>query len=130
MLKISKLGFDPANPPDGVWGTFTEGVELQVRKLTSEVITTLRRQFLTTSLELDQSSRRMMPIERLDSAKYNDALTDYLIQDFRGLGDDDGVALPLTLKSKHRILNYLPIRDWVWSFAQAVDSTPEQEKNS
>lgn len=131
MLKLGKVGeFDVANPPPGVWGTFSEGVRIKVRKLTAEVISGVRKQYTRIDMEVDPKSRRMVPVEKVSDEKYDDAMTDYLIEDFAGLGDGEGIALPVTLESKKRILNYLPLKDFVWAFAQSMDTTEEQEKNS
>jgi hypothetical protein len=133
MLKLGKLGcFDLDNPPDGVWGTFAPGLKVQVRKLTSEVIGGIRKKCVTTTMEVNTKSRVLVTAEHLDEEKYDDAMTDYLIQDFsKGFVDEaDDMPLPVTLDSKKRMLNVLPLKDWIWSFAQAMDTTEEQAKNS
>ncbi|MDD5207741.1 MAG: hypothetical protein PHS17_20090 [Desulfobacterales bacterium] len=124
-LKIGKLGFDPTNPPPGVWGNFTATARLKIRKLTQEIVQTLRKPFVTTEMEVDPKSRRMMPVDKLDTDKYNDAITDYLIEDWNEefVDDETGDLLPKSLDSKKRIMNYLPVNDWIWGFAQAIDTT-------
>ena len=129
MLKIGKLGFDNSKWPEGVWGKFTDGVEIKVRKLTAESVRELKKPFLKTEMTLNTASRRMEPVEQIgDPEKYDDALTDYLIEDFKGIGDQDGNPLPVTLESKKRIMNQLTLRDWVWALAQSVEASL-REKN-
>ncbi|HNS53318.1 MAG TPA: hypothetical protein PKH25_00915 [Syntrophales bacterium] len=121
MLKIGKLGFDPQNLPDGTWGVFQDGVRLRVRKLTGEVLRELRRPFVSTEMDLDPRSRRMVPVEKADPEKLDEALADYLIQDFEGIGDDDGQALPVDLESKKRIMNQPALAEWIMAFAYSLE---------
>ena len=129
MLKIGKLGFDNDNWPAGIWGTFSEGVEVKVRKLTAEAVRELRKPFLKVEMVVNTSSRQMEPREQVkDPDKYDDALTDYLIEDFKGIGDEEGNSLPVTLESKKRMMNNLALKDWIWAFAQSIE-TSQQIKN-
>jgi len=128
MLKIGKLGFDGNNLPTGVWGEFSDGVKIKVRRLTAEVIRELRRPHVTTSMVPHEG--RMVQSEKLDPEKYDEAIMDYLIEDFEGIGDENGNPLPKTLESKKRILNEISIKDWVWAFAQSIQTVQETvEKN-
>lgn len=130
MLKLSKIGsFDADNPPPGVWGTFAPGVRLKIRKLTAEVVQKLRKKYSKTEMQSDKA-RRMVPVEILDDEQgYDDALTNYIIEAFEGIGDEDGNPLPVTLESKKMVLNHLPLKDWVWAFAQSIDTTAEELGN-
>jgi hypothetical protein len=128
MLKVGKLGFDNSNWPKGVWGKFAEGVEVKVRKLTNEAVRELRKPFMKAEMTLNTSNRRMEAVEHIgDPEKYDDALTDYLIEDFTGIGDDEGNPLPVNLESKKRIMNHLALRDWVWAFAQSVEASVHEK---
>lgn len=128
MLKIGKLGFDNNNWPAGVWGKFSDGVKVKVRKLTAEAVRELRKPFIKTEMILNTSSRRMEPVEHIgDPEKYDDALTDYLIEDFTGIGDEEGNQLPVTLESKKRIMNHLALKDWIWAFAQSVEASVQEK---
>lgn len=120
MLKIGKLGFDPASPPSGTWGTFQAGVRMKIRKLTGEVMRELRKPYVRAEMELDSRSRRMVPVEKLDEG-LDDALADYLIEDFEGLGDEAGQPLPVDLESKKRIMNQPALADWVMAFAHSLE---------
>ena len=121
MLKIGKLGFDPANPPDGTWGTFQEGVRLKIRRLTGDVMRELRRPFVRSEMELDVRTRRMIPVEKVDIEKLDDALADYLIQDFEGIGDEEGRPLPVDPESKRRIMNQPALAEWIMAFANSLE---------
>jgi len=123
MLKIGKIGkFDLKNPPEGVWGTFSEGVRIKVRKLTGEAAKAIRKPFIKLEMELDPSTRRMVPAEKLtDEEKFNDALSAYMIEAFEGLGDDEGNPLPDDIESRRMIFNVPQLRDWIWALAQSVE---------
>lgn len=121
MLKIGKLGFDPATPPTGTWGTYQAGVRLKIRKLTGEALRELRRPYVRTEMELDPRSRRMVPAEKVDAEKLDDALADYLIEDFEGIGDEEGLPLPVDLESKRRIMNQPALAEWIMAFANSLE---------
>ena len=121
MLKIGKLGFDPATPPTGTWGTYQAGVRLKIRKLTGEALRELRRPYVRTEMELDPRSRRMAPVEKVDAEKLDDALADYLIEDFEGIGDEEGRPLPVDPESKRRIMNQPALAEWIMAFANSLE---------
>lgn len=121
MLKISTKKFDPANWPEGVWGTYAPGVRLKIRKLTSDAIGGIRKPFVRLEMEVDKASRRMMPVEKVETDAFDDALTNYLIEAYEGLGDDEGNPLPDDLASRKAIMNDLTLRDWIWAFAQSQE---------
>lgn len=121
MLKIGKLGFDPQKWPEGAWGTYQEGVRLKVRKLTNEIMRELRKPFVRVEMELDSRSRRMVPVEKVDLEKLDEALSDYLIEDFEGIGNEDGAVLSVDLESKKRIMNQPALNEWVMAFAQSIE---------
>lgn len=121
MLKIAKRGFDLQNPPEGVWGTFSEGVRFKVRKLTSEAAKALRKPHVRLEMELDPGTRRMIQVEKLNEEKFDDALASYMIEAFEGVGDDQGNPLPDDLESRRMIFNIPQLRDWIWALAQSVE---------
>lgn len=128
MLKISTKKFDPQNWPEGVWGDYAPGVRLKIRKLTGDAVRELRKPYVRMEMEVEKTSRRMVPVEKVsDEEAYNNALLDYLIEDFVGLGDEKGVPLPVTLDSKKAISNNLPLWDWVWAFAQSQEIVAEEQ---
>ncbi len=130
MLKISTKKFDPANWPEGVWGTYAPGVRLKIRKLASDVIQELRKPHVRLEMEVDKISRRMMPVEKVDSEAFDDALTTYLIEAWEGLGDEEGRLLEDSLASRKAIMNDLTLRDWIWAFAQSQELIAERQKEA
>ena len=71
----------------------------------------------------------MVQVDEVDEEALSDVLADYLIQDFRGIGDAAGVPLPLTIESKKLILDQITLSDFAWASAQAMDMTAERPKN-
>ncbi len=131
MLKIGKLGFDadPANWPEGVWGTFQEGVRFKVRKITTEILQKLRDKCCSSEMELDPNSRRMIPVKKLNEKKYDDLIADFMLEDFEGVGSDDSDQfLDKSLESKKRIMNVTALRDWIWAAAFSLDMADIQKK--
>jgi hypothetical protein len=130
MLKINTKKFDPANWPEGIWGTYAPGVRLKIRKLSADVFQSLRKPFIRMEMEVDKKSRRMIPVERTDDKadeEFENAMKTYLIEAFEGLGDENGNPLPDDLESRKSIMNNLPLNDWVWAFAQSQEVIAEQK---
>ena len=121
MIKITTKKFDPQNPPDGAWVKYQEGAEIQIRKMNKEILHALRAPFITISMEYDPQSHKYVEKETADSGKIEEALTGYLVQKFRGFGDDDGNVLPDTQDSREALMNDLAVRDFVWGYAHAAE---------
>jgi hypothetical protein len=128
MLKISTKKFDPANLPEGVWVTYSEGVRFKIRKLTGDALKALRKPFVTTSLEFNLSSRRMEQAEKLDIEKYDDALVEFIIEGFENLGDESGNMLPDSLESRRAIMNIPALREFIWESASTLDLLQQQKQ--
>lgn len=127
MLIIKKIESDL---PEGRWFTYSEGVEFQVRPLTGEVLRRLRKQVTTTKMEVDPGSRRMVPVEKVNDEKLEEVMTDYLIQDFKGIGISSDRAMEVSLENKKLIMDQIPLREFIWASAQSLDVGQEQIKNS
>lgn len=126
MLKINTQKFDPANWPEGTWIAYTEGVRFKVRKLTAEALREIRKPHVRLEMELNPVTRRMEQVEKLDAEKFDDALTDYLLEDFEGIGDENGNVLAANLANKKAILNMPVLRDFIWAAAQAIEVAGDQ----
>lgn len=124
MLKI-KL----AENSEGRWFEFMEGVSIKVRPLSGSVLKELRKSSSTVKMELNGRTRRREPVEILDEERLEENLIDYLIEDFKGIGDQAGNPLEVTESSKRLIANNLTLRDFVWSSAQSLDIGADLEKN-
>lgn len=126
MLKINTKKFDPENWPEGVWVKFAEGAELKIRKLSVDVFQELRKPFVRTEMVHDKKTHRFVPGEKMDKEsedKFNDAVIDFLIEDQKGFGDENGNAFmsPPTLDNKKALLNAPEISDFIWSFAGSLE---------
>lgn len=125
MLKLTKKTVTG----EGRWFEYAEGLEIKIRPLTGEIMKEVRKPAVKIKMEVLPGSRKMAPVETVDDNLLNDLLADYLIEDFKGIGGDDGQALPLTLDSKKLILDEIPLREFVWASAQALDMGTELPKN-
>jgi hypothetical protein len=124
MLKINTK----ANP-EGRWYKYAEGVEFQIRPLTSQVLRDLRKSVTQTRMEVNPTTRVMVSVDHVDDDKYNDVLNDHLLMDWKGIGNEDGEPLECNLENKKLILNQIPLRDFIWGAAQALDIEADREKN-
>ena len=124
MLKINTK-----NSQEGKFFAYTKGVEFKIRPLTGQVLRELRKKVTTTRMEADPTTRKMVAVEDVDNDKLDELIADYMLEDWKGIGDEAGVPLPVCLESKKSILNQIPLREFIWSAAQALDIEQEQEKN-
>jgi hypothetical protein len=124
MLKIAK-----ADSVQSRQFQYTAGVDFWVRPLTRSKLRELRKQCVIVTMEPNPVTRVMEPVERLDEAKFEDALCEYLLEKWEGIGDTDGNPLPVTLENKKRILDQTDLYDFVWSKARSLDMTGSERKN-
>jgi hypothetical protein len=124
-LKLSKK--DPAAKVEGKWFTFAGDVEFKVRPLLGTILRELSNAARTGRMVADPKSGRM--VAQVDDEKYNELLTDYLLEDWRGVVDEAGAALPVTLENRKALLDMSAISDFVWERARALDILTEQVKN-
>lgn len=121
MLKITK----PTG--EGRWFTYQEGVEIKVRPITTTVLKDINKKASTSRMELDPRKGRMAPVDDVDKDVFENELADYLIEDFKGIGDEAGSPLAATRENKRLILDQPLIRDFVWAAAQALESVAEEQ---
>jgi hypothetical protein len=114
---------------EGRWVTYSEGVEIKVRPLTGTTLRDLRRSVAKRRMEPDPSTRKMVAIDDVDPEAFERACCDYLIEDFKGIGDAQGNHLENTVESRLLIMNQLALRDFVWAAAQALDVSADRLKN-
>lgn len=118
MLKINTKD----NQEEGRWVEYVEGVEFKVRPLTASTIKKLRKPFVTLRMKPDPRSGQMMQVEDFNKKEeFEDALNDYIIEDWKGVGDQAGNLLEATIENKKKILDNIPIRDFIWAAAQSSD---------
>jgi hypothetical protein len=136
------LRFTRSNDP--VWFDFeTRGakIRLAIRPADAEFIQGIREKHKRTEYVKDPDTRRMVKVDTYREDKILDELTDHLIADFEGIGDENGNPLPVTLENKKRIMNIPPIAgeqsivDFVFEKAKeiavvAVDAVNNEIKNS
>ena len=125
MLKIKKEG-----STEGKWFKYSDGVEFKIRPLTGTVMRELRKTAVKINMELDPKTRRMIPVEDVNDEKLEEALADYILEDFKGVGDEAGNVFEPTLENKKLIMDQLPLKDFIWAAAQSLDVGEEQIKNS
>lgn len=123
-LKLSKK--DPAAKIEGKWFTFAGDVEFKVRPLLGTVLRELSSASRTGRMVADRNGRM---VAQVDDEKYNDLLTDYLLEDWRGVVDEAGAAVPVNLENRKALLDMSAISDFVWERARALDILADQLKN-
>lgn len=126
MLILKKI--DSATV-EGKWFSYSDGIEFQIRPMTGQVMKGLRKKSSTTKMEADPLSRKLVAVDRIDEAKLDDTLTDYLIQDFKGIGSDPDTPLDVTMENKKMIMDQIPLREFIWASAQSLDIEAQQIKN-
>lgn len=128
MIKINTKKFDAQNQPEGVWITYSDGVRFKIRKLTNDALREIRKPFVRIEMELDQKTRSMKQVEKVNEDKLNDAITTYLIEAFEGIGDENGAPLPDNLASRQAIINQPVLSDFIWAAAQSLEIAQQQKE--
>jgi hypothetical protein len=126
LLILKKVSAESA---EGKWFPYSDGIEIKIRPMTGQVMRDLRKSASTTKMEADPLSRKLVAVDRIDEAKLEDILNEYLIEDFRGIGSDSETALEVNLDSKKLIMDQIPLREFIWSCAQSLDIEGAQIKN-
>lgn len=117
---------------DGKWVTFDvdAGIEFKIRPVTGEVLKELRKEAITaTKMVPDPTSGHMVPVDKVDADKLDKLVVDYMIEDWKGLVDQDGETIALTPENKVIVYDLLPVKSFVWAAAQALDMENAQIKN-
>lgn len=128
LIKITTKKFDINNPPDGTWVKYADGAEIQIRKWNAEVIREIRKPFVTSSMEYDTRANTLVPKETVDPDKFNDALNDYLVQNFKGFGDEDGEAIPVNTEGRRNMMKDISIGEFVMNYAKRIEMIDALQK--
>jgi hypothetical protein len=118
----------PGNNTEGTWFDYTlrdEVVGLQIRPFSAEVIKGIREKYKTVSEKLDKKTRQMQRQEIYDEDAITTDLVDYLLQGYRGFGDETGAELAPTKENKRLILD-IPAVDEDVSLVEFVFTTARQ----
>jgi hypothetical protein len=113
---------------EGKWFTYATDIELKIRPILGTSIREIELSAQTGRQVVDPRTRKMVP--EIDEKKRDELLTDYIIEDWRGVVDDDDKPVPVTLENKKALLNLVQISDFVWESARSLDMIVERQKNS
>jgi hypothetical protein len=124
-LKLSAL-----TNTEGKWCPYQDDFEIRIRPLFSNTIAELSEQARTGRMVRDPRTGKQVP--EVDPAKLEELMTDYLVEDFKGLVDDQDPPqpVPVTLANKKALINSSAIGEFVWNEARALNVLPERAKNS
>jgi hypothetical protein len=128
LVKISTKKVDPSNPPDGTWATYIEGAEVQIRKLNRQIVKALRDPFVTPVEEYDATLKIFVKKEKVDNEGFENAFNRYVVQNFKGFGDDDGYVLSDNDISRKALLDNKEIGEFIINYANAVEFIEEKKK--
>lgn len=123
-LKLRK----EATTPGGKWFTYAGDIEFKIRPLLSTSIKEIELQARTGRQVTDPRTKRLVP--EVDEIKRENLLADYLLEDWRGVIDEEDKPVPVTLENKKALLNLVQISDFVWESARSLDILVERQKNS
>lgn len=113
---------------EGKWFNYATDIELKIRPILGTSIKEIELSAQTGRQVVDPRTRKMVP--EIDEKKRDELLTDYIIEDWRGVVDDDDKLVPVTLENKKALLNLVQISDFVWESARSLDMIVERQKNS
>ncbi|HQD37083.1 MAG TPA: hypothetical protein PKV92_08325 [Thermodesulfovibrio thiophilus] len=109
MIKVKKLNSET----EGEWFDFNIGgekVSFKIRPVSASVIEKIRKKYTTSKREKDATGR-LVRVDYVDNDKVTEELIDYIIEDFKGFGDDAGNPLEPTFENKKLIMEIPPLED-------------------
>lgn len=115
-------------PPKSRWVKYGHGVEFLIRPINSDVTEQFRKRSETGNMITDPKTRRQVP--ELNNVLHEELLRNYIIEDWKGVLDQDNNDVPCTPDAKAEIMKFLPISDFIFEQATLPDIVPEREKNS
>jgi hypothetical protein len=113
-----------------IWGA---EVEMQIRPLTKDVSKTIRSRHVTGFEYVPDANGRRLRQEVVDAEKIVEDTLDYMLQDFRGIGDAPDQPWPVDLDHKKDLAN-LPVEagqqtNMEWLFERAKELAFEISKD-
>ena len=109
---------------------YQEGVAFWVRPVTGTIMRDIRKKCITgNTVEYNQRTRTMETVEQVDDEKYDNLITDYIVEKWEGIGGGDGNPLPATPESKKLILDQAALGEFVWAAAKSLDTSGAEAKN-
>jgi len=112
---------------DGRWFKFNSDIEFKVRPLLATTVREIETSAQTGRQIADPRNKRLVP--EIDEKKREDLLTDYLLEDWKGVIDEEDNQVPITLENKKALMNLLAISDFIWESARSLDILTELAKN-
>ena len=112
MLRIKK------NQNESVWISYSNEAEFLIRPLTASSVEKIRKQFVKS--KIGNKNGEVTIIEVVDDEKFNDALIDYIIEDWKGIGDEDGNDLDCNLENKKLVMDISEISEFILTAAKKL----------
>jgi hypothetical protein len=122
-LKVNR----DAKQGEGRWFRYAADVEFKIRPLLATTIREMGRAAETGRQVMDQKTGKM--VAEVDDKKLDDIVKDYLLEDWKGVEDEAGDPLPVSLDAKRALMDLVAIAEFVWQSARALDITEERVKN-
>jgi len=112
---------------EGKWFRFTGDVEFKIRPLLATTVRDIEASAQTGRQITDPRSKRQVP--EIDEKKREDLLTDYLLEDWKNVLDEDDKPVPVSLENKKALMNLLAVSDFIWESARSLDILLDLAKN-
>lgn len=98
------MKIDLNNMEKSVWVEMQPGVEFLIRPLSASKRSELEEQASKERMELVQGRRQK--VRKVDDQKFEELMRDWIVEDWKGLNDQDNKAIPCTTELKMTILDY------------------------
>jgi hypothetical protein len=117
MLCIKK------NKDESVWCDYPgiKDVSFKIRPLTTKTIENIKKPFIVKKLQMNSINREMEIIEIVsDEEAYNQAIIDYLIEDWKGVVDEDENPVECNTENKKEIMNIFGVATFIFEAAKQI----------
>lgn len=105
-----------ADVSESVWKEYDNDVSVKIRPLTPEYIKESRKKNTKKN-----TMQRGLVVENVNEDKWDDDLSDHMIDGWKGIVDKDNKLVPCELNYKKRVLNKFPdLANWIFKTAREL----------
>lgn len=108
------------NKEESMWCKFSEDVSFLIRPLTANILEKIKKPFIKKSFQLNKNNEMEAVETIVDQDLYNDAFIDYLIEDWKGVVDEDDNSVDCKLLNKKEVMDLADVFNFVSEMAKKI----------
>ena len=105
-----------ADVSESIWKEYDNDVSIKIRPLTPEYVRESRKKYTKKS-----TVQRGLTVDNVNEDKWDAALTDHMVDDWKGIVDKEGNPVPCELIAKKKLLDKFPdLANWIFKTAREL----------